>query len=266
MKSLTHFVIQAVKKVKPVLIDVLPVHGKHSQADEKIPAVTTQPVHGRHSYPPDDIQENNQFYDWANQNHNTHIGDDLDRIEDVLHVHYDHRKLPSPRHLEHLKAYSFGSKMLNRRLLSSADSIDPKAEISSAGYGNKVRHLDEALSFYKTPHNLEVFHGAGFDPSEYAKGHPEGLVKFPTYLSTSLDKHMALGFAKERATGYPHILHIHVPEGHPGFHIGRHGNYSDEREFLLPRNTVMKIHPQPTVFRDGNTDIMHVWKATPQGK
>jgi hypothetical protein len=61
------------------------------------------------------------------------------------------------------------------------------------------------------------------------------------------------------------MIRFHLPKGHHGLYLGTRSNFTNEHEFLLPRNTRIKvgehpeIHPHP---HDRNTEI-HVWDAHP---
>lgn len=281
MKALTNFIATTTKKIKPILVLVPPVHGKHSWGEPEVVSeipthgsharprpvvVTAQPVHGSHSYPPDDIQESlNQINDWLSSHENGHLGVSEDDVQNALHEHYNIEAL-GEGHKEHLLRYAGGSRSLNERLIHSSKTSDPERDIKEAGWSKRVQGLDEVLGKHKTPNSMTVYHGAGFDPEDYVNQHPEGLLKIPTYLSTSISKSKGLDFAKElrnyRGFDHRNILKINVPENHPGFFIGKHGIFDDEKEFLMPRNTVLRVDKNPL-----NIDTRHssykIWSAMP---
>jgi hypothetical protein len=69
-----------------------------------------------------------------------------------------------------------------------------------------------------------------------------GIVNHPAYLSTSLDKNIAKGFARSHAVSSDnHILKIDVPKGHEGAYVAHIGGMSKEKEFILPRGLNMRI-------------------------
>lgn len=79
--------------------------------------------------------------------------------------------------------------------------------------------------------------------------------KNPSYTSTSLDLHVADGFARNKTLkasddtihrGVREIVSLHVPEWYPhARYIGGMSAHESEKELLLNRGQVFKIHPTP---------------------
>jgi hypothetical protein len=98
---------------------------------------------------------------------------------------------------------------------------------------------------------------------------PEGKLHLPAYTSTSTSKATALNFATDhpdsKGKRHNHILHIHLKPGQKGHYIGDQGYHGNEYEFLLPRNTTLKVHPKPQSFPAGSHHLndypVHVWHA-----
>lgn len=112
----------------------------------------------------------------------------------------------------------------------------------------------------------------GLNPGEVAAKHPEGHIHLPAFTSTSIHKDTAEGFAQEHDNGYGktrHIIHFHLPKDHKGVYIGeghdgeKISEHEREGEFVLPRGTNWKIHPQPDIYEHHNGDENHVWHAHP---
>ena len=115
----------------------------------------------------------------------------------------------------------------------------------------KVDKLDEAVHLHQTPHSFAVY--SGIDPEHAAKVILHDQVHHPAFLSTSLSPHVAAGFAKfktdeKNPRGIEgHMLKIVVPAHHAGAFVG-HINNMGEHELILPRNTVLNIHRDKTVY------------------
>ena len=147
----------------------------------------------------------------------------------------------TPEHEGHLKAHTDDSTDVNNYLWDKHEDVpefghDPHHE-------HNIKKMDHALSAYKTPSNLIVYSGIHYDPR--GRMNSEKVVHHPAYMSTSLDKDIAKGFASDkpaspRQAKGKHILAIHVPEGHPGAYVGHISHVSSEREFVLPRDTKLK--------------------------
>lgn len=115
----------------------------------------------------------------------------------------------------------------------------------------KVDTLDEACHLHQTPHSFAVY--SGIDPEHAAKVILHDQVHHPAFLSTSLSPHVAAGFAQFKADeNNPrgvegHILKIVVPNHHAGAFVG-HLHGMNEHEFILPRDTVLNIHRDKTLY------------------
>jgi hypothetical protein len=117
-----------------------------------------------------------------------------------------------------------------------------------------------------------IVHSGLHQSPEFAiKDHPghEGKMIHPGFLSTSTDFHQAKEFAhtdrdsvhgpkpthheggtwRTDPTGYGHMMSIHVPKGHPGAYVSDHSAHDYEREFVLPRNTKLRVNKTPTIHK-----------------
>ncbi len=108
-------------------------------------------------------------------------------------------------------------------------------------YKERIKNLDTAINNHKTPHDLTVYSGIGYDPRD--KMNSNKIVHHPAYLSTSIDKGVAENFSlshREKKKGIYHenVIKINVPKGHVGAYIGKF--MKNEKEFLLPRGLKLK--------------------------
>jgi len=102
----------------------------------------------------------------------------------------------------------------------------------------QTNDLDTVLQQKKTPKNLTVHSGIGYDPR--AKMNSEGIVHHPAYLSTSFDTNTAENFSirnSEHIDGvhHRHVLKINVPKGTPSAM-----HFDGEQELVLPRGTNLR--------------------------
>ncbi len=146
-----------------------------------------------------------------------------------------------------------------------------------------VSVLDSAMKVRQTPHRLLTYTGIKRPPSERFKkekiesdGH--WYAHAPAYSSLSTNPKVAHMFAMEKGhepddvsewrprTTF-HILKLTVPQGSHGVFAHDHITSTEgEHEFILPRNSKMKIYHKPTVIvRKNDKDVMakqyHIWHA-----
>src|ERR1700722_4866973 len=143
---------------------------------------------------------------------------------------------------EDLNSYHWNKHELNKTGQGHHFDADSRAEHES-------KHLDTALEAHRTPHDVTVYAGIKGDPRERAN--KEGVVHHPAYLSTSLNKRIAQGFANsnrhpDRNNGtidHAHTLKINVPKGHSGAYVGNKGisEAPKEKEFILPRGLNLRL-------------------------
>lgn len=171
---------------------------------------------------------------------------------------------------QHTRAYSRHSADLNKSLLDHGlrGREHPKKFFDEL-HAFDLQKLDTEVGKHKLDHPLHTYSGVGFHPGKLAAQHPEGHVTLPAYTSTSLDKNVAKGFAdtagyvKDKGTPLDkHIIHFKLPKGQRGKFIGKNSEYPGEQEYLLPRNTKIKIHPKPKMVKRLGK-IYHVWTAHP---
>lgn len=228
------------------------------------------PVHGGHASPKKEVKEAygdhgpafQHLGSYLDAHENHHLGNHLEEVHSKLdHKLEDWQKHPQK---DHLFKYSTNSADLNRyhinkasgQALSHQESEHEK--YTSSRHEEHTKHLDKALKKSKLKHDLHVYHGLkGWHPGDEArKGN--GHIRLPSYTSTSIDKSIAANFANTADhRGEKHILHIHMKKGQHGHYLGSHSDFSNEKEMLLPRGTILKVHPKST--KHGS---VRVWHAT----
>jgi hypothetical protein len=126
--------------------------------------------------------------------------------------------------------------------------------------------IDSAISKNKAPHDLHIYSGTPHDPRKIKNAN--GVVHHPSYLSTSLNPHIAHTFADDNREYkdnldnreiHNHIMEIHVPKNHPGVYNSQPGvGISAEREYILPRGSNLKYHGTDTeVIKNDHGDTIH---------
>lgn len=153
--------------------------------------------------------------------------------------------------------------------------------------------LDEATNFHKIPDAMTVMSGVKFHPGEEAAKNPHNRIYLPAFTSTSIDKTIPHHFYKDHPLQFNeiqrnilknssieaynpkpaerHILHIHLPKGHPGAYVEGHSNFNGEFEMLLPRNLSLQVDPKPISMeykgqdfgKHGISNKIHIWNSHP---
>jgi hypothetical protein len=165
-----------------------------------------------------------------------------------------------------IASYTDESEGLNKHLFKSHLAGTPVT---------KKLNLDTALEKHKAPEDFHAYSGTGFNPGAIASKHPDNILHLPAFTSTSLHKETATNFS--RSTGevagvsHHHIIDFHMKAGQKGMYVGRDHNHEDheqlsqtphEREFLMPRNSTVNIHPVPKIIHDHeNNRQYHIWSA-----
>lgn len=224
--------------------------------NKKIHVVLAQPSHGKHAQTIDILKQKKQnirestLDSWVAHNENKHLGSSNEEISEKLHATAP--KL-TDSHKQAIAQYSMNS-AINKNLVKSAKTGDSSSLEKHHPLLNK---LDSALAKSKLKRDLHVYHGTKrWNPGREAKK-GNGLIKLPAYTSTTHHKGIAQSFAwGDDGAEKNHILHIHLKPGDKASYIGHVSNNPDD-ETLLPRNTVLRVHPKPDIH--GST---HIWHAT----
>ena len=152
-----------------------------------------------------------------------------------------------------LTNYTNHLKGLNHKLIVGA-KLEPHEE-------RAVGALDSTLSRYSAPDDLTVYSGTNSEHANIIRRNE--VVQHPVYLSTSISNHGAKQFAASKGGD---IVKIEVPKGHPGAYVAAISGYEGEREFVLPRGTKLKFHPEKAekMVSDSGEHIVHY--ATIEGE
>lgn len=250
MKRFIEFISEAAQK--PVLITAIPVHGGHAKVKKKL-----QESFG-YKEPTDS---------WFKHNENSHLGETQDDVHNKLHMKEETflEHVGGTDNHNHLHDYTDHSHGINSAL----------AKKKETKWDHPVIHALDHITQKPIDHELHVYHGLDtWDPGKEIKKNKHGLLHIPTFLSTSTSKLEAHKFSKMQGEHHDelpktlnkgHILHIHLKKGNKGTYVGEHSAQTDitgynEHEFLIPRDTVLKVHPEHTLLNDGTK----VWHATVQ--
>jgi len=169
----------------------------------------------------------------------------------------NHYKFDKSHH-DDLDKFTGSSMQINSSLWNSRD--DHHRQIfGNSETNNRIKRLDSVLSLHKTPQEMTVYSGSQHDPRKMKNS--EGIVHHPAYLSTSLKRNIAQGFANSNQTynkdihkAEKHLYKIKVPQGSSGAFVGHHG-IAREEEFILPRGTNLKH--EKTESKETPTKIYH---------
>lgn len=282
MKTLSRFLVESRGNIPPILVNVEPVHGRHSNR-KRLDEETERPVK---EYNIKDFYEPNP--------------ENIKDIESELDAHYPRKYLEDNRDERNaINNYTSGSRSLNMALIKHANRDWSGPHPFETTSNSWAKSLDNIMDSHKLPRNLTVYSGTGFDPDEFAKNHPDREIHLPAYTSTAIDPQWGAEFSKPIAhittdgktipsddahdlgkhsikQTNSHILKIKLPEGHPGYYVGSKGSLANEKELLLPRGMILRIPKKPTIYRETrpNYDIRkhpdhvyhyHVWDAEPLG-
>jgi hypothetical protein len=159
-----------------------------------------------------------------------------------------------------------GSAPLNKHLIKShEDNHESPSSFTIRGeHGRSDVHydldkLDEATNRNKLKEPLTTYSGFKHNPSPKTS---DGVTYFPAYTSSSPNKHIALKYAHP-VDGIRHIMKIDHGVGHTGAYIGNNQNITPfyDDEFIMPRNTHLKINPVPEEHENSHGEKFHVWSA-----
>lgn len=158
-----------------------------------------------------------------------------------------------PDEIKELSKYGANSKDLNAALLyyHHLNSVPPKNLM-----GFDLNALDSATN-KRLGRSVVVYHGLGFDPTQQIKNNK---LFMPGYTSTSMEKSVGRVFSKSGNDGkFTNMLKISLNPNDTG---GTMAKYPDrlvnERELVLPRNTVFRVHRSGVDKEDPTLMVHHV--------
>ena len=254
MKTFKQFIFESEKPKEYEIISNS--HGAHASCDRfKKTTSNKKPKeyeiisnsHGTHANLPTKLKENTEH-----PSIKTHFLPNIESDEDRHHhnstmnkrlmdLHETHQHTSKGKF--HLNEFTRGSSKITRDLIRHHTEGAPLEH----EHEHFVHNLDKHC-FVPAKHKFDTYSGVGFniknaEPAGKSKqGNP--VYHQPTYLSSSIDKHVANTFAKTSASKNgstdTHILHWHHNENDPVGIVGNDSEYQDEREVLIPRTESTK--------------------------
>jgi hypothetical protein len=196
---------------------------------------------------------------WTNTNDNDHLGKTSKQIGDAVHKT---QKPFGQKEKAAIDDYASHSETLNKKL-HGGEALTQNEEKTKSGL--------DAASNRKVKHDIHVYSGIRHDPSESGRLEDDGHIhlKMKHFRSVSHNKKIALTYAyNNQKDDTKHILHIHVKRGDKMGYIARENARDgvEGQEHVLPRNTVLKIHPKPQTVKANaigeSNETTHIWHAT----
>lgn len=186
-----------------------------------------------------------------------HNPQDTKPLEKELHKRYNDF---TPEEKKNIMNYSRNSFHINGHLLAAHHmNVSPESNPHFKKINRKynIQTMDNLLTRKHLGRKMTVFSGAGFDPREQMS--KSGHIHLPAYTSTSISPKAAFSFAKEnkRAGEDKHMLRVELQHHDKGAYIGTPSGYIHEREFVLPRNTTLRIHKSERSKEDPSLWIHH---------
>jgi hypothetical protein len=202
------------------------------------------------------------------------------RSSDPYHEHY----------AKQLREYTDDSSNLNEHLLGNTQLQDvklrPIADKQDAKeyWDNTADVTSKALHHFAKPldHEAHVYSGLGsFDPrKKFHEGN--GVIHMPAFVSSSLNPHIARGFAYKQDNWNDnssfqhetHIMHFKLPQGYKkGVYMNNVSVTPGEHEYLLDKGQKWKLtghsvhnHVEYTKHDQGHMKVstkVHVWSVVP---
>jgi hypothetical protein len=234
-------------------------HGSHASKPTKLKENTEHPSFEEHFLPKIKSADDRIKF-------NKGIDDHMDNLH-ARHPHTSKGKF-------HLNEFTAGSSGITR------DLVRHHTEGVPLEHEHFVHNLDRH-GFVPAKHKFDTYSGVGFniknaEPVGKSKqGNP--VYHQPTYLSSSIDKHVARSFAltptARNNSKDAHILHWHHNEHDPVGVVGNDSDYPAEKEVLIPRTESTKDkhhieHLGTDKYNDqfGNTVHVHHVKRIPESE
>jgi hypothetical protein len=275
MKTFKQFIFESEKPKEYEIISNS--HGTHASIDKH----TKTPYHdkpkeyeiisnshGSHASKPTKLKENTEHPSF--EEHflpKIKSADDRIKFNKGMDDHMDNLHETHPHSTEgktQLKRFTEGSSGI------TSDLIRHHTEGVPLEHEHFVHNLDRH-GFVPAKHKFDTYSGVGFNikNAEPAGKSKQGNSVYhqPTYLSSSIDKNVAVSFSQTAANRNRskdvHILHWHHNEHDPVGVVGKHSEYSHEHEVLIPRTetTASRHHIEhmgTDKYSDNYDNIIHV--------
>ena len=179
----------------------------------------------------------------------------IDKVFDKLHS----AKVALKHHIGQGKKHKELSKHYNKYTDHDRSAISKYSQDRSSGLNERLhydsplqdahralkKNMDDMVNRHSSPHDMHVYTSAHFNPAdEKGRSGKHIHVRMKAYTSTTINHSVAYNFAVD-GRGQHQIIKIHIPKGSRGGYIGHHSVWPEEREFVLPRNSQLHIHPEP---------------------
>ena len=161
-----------------------------------------------------------------------------------------------------VRGYTYNSTPIHHHINFNMESknIDIHDDNGSIVHHVNLDNLDAAVNKNKLHHDFITYSGISEEPDF---SHGKFRVQPNEYISSSTDPIVAHMFASEHQNNPHHILKIHNVTGQPGLYVGHNKNLTDtplEFEYIIPRNSVLQIHPEPENIHNDKGDLTHkIW-------
>ena len=236
--------------------DISNSHGAHAGFED------ISNSHGAHAT--NESDENESPIDkYTGHNDNAHLSDTHEHQIKKLELSHP---VTSDIGKDALKKYTSVSRHITSDLIDSHKSGKPVTTQDT----NDVTHGLDNHAFSPLKHKLDTYSGTNFDinnSKSVGKSKSGNKVyKSPTYMSSSLDKSIAVQFANRNSPGGRaprHIMHWHHNEHDPVSVIGSHSHYPEEHEVLIPRTDATPEkhhieHLRTDVVNNSNGSVYHI--------
>lgn len=161
-----------------------------------------------------------------------------------------------------VRGYTYNSTPIHHHINSNIGSkiVDIHDINGDMVHQVNLDHLDSAINKNKLPHDFITYSGISEEP-DFDSGNFR--VKPSEYISSSTDPIVAHMFASEHPNKPYHILKIHNLKGQSGLYVGYNRDLTNtplEFEYIIPRNSVLQIHPEPENIHNDKNELTHkIW-------
>lgn len=250
------------KNINKAYVPDEPIHFKMNANDAYVP---DEPIHFKQVLKiKEETEDKTHINHWINHNENEHLGHNSEEVSKTLADHVKKHVDLNKKQVTRINDYTRNSRILNAALIKAH-----KNKTDLFDHHKKVTHELDSITGKPIGHESHLYSGLSFNPSKMKN--ENGHVHLPAYMSLTHDKNTAHKFArkayedaftaKERREAHDqHILHLHMKKNNKGLHVSHLSQYNKEHETVLPRNTKIKIHHEPTVYHDGDRKV-HIWHA-----
>lgn len=197
-----------------------PIHFKYIEALSR--GVIPEPIHFK-----EDVPRFDDYDAWKDTNENSKLGHTSNGIRKKLTYNHD----LNDDEVSHINRYTVSSGPLNKNLI--------KKTATKKSHVEAMKHLDSAISRNPLRHDLHVYSGMSFDPTDHTD--EKGRMHSPAYISATHSKDTAHSFTTEHK-GIRHIARISLRQGDPALHISPYSDNPHEDETIIKRDVTLQHH------------------------